>query len=159
MPQEYVHSGLNSLDSCRCCARATRNPWSLVVLMPRLALGWSAWELGIDKKGGKVTPPKTDMDKLYDLNKKQQIDSLASLGISKKQIKLLKLEEDRVNAILNPKSIKKIKVSKRDSLFGLNKKDQIQALEKLGLTKKEIRALRLESDRVEAIINKQKQEN
>ena len=124
-----------------------------------LALGWSAWELGIDKKGGKVTPPKTDMDKLYDLNKKQQIDSLASLGISKKQIKLLKLEEDRVNAILNPKSIKKIKVSKRDSLFGLNKKDQIQALEKLGLTKKEIRALRLESDRVEAIINKQKQEN
>ena len=42
-----------------------------------LALGWSAWELGIDKKGGKVTPPKTDMDKLYDLNKKQQIDSLS----------------------------------------------------------------------------------
>ena len=123
-----------------------------------LALGWSAWELGIDKKEGKVTPPKTDMDKLYDLNKKQQIDSLTSLGISKKQIKLLKLEEDRVNAILNPKSIKQIKVSKRDSLFGLNKKDQIQALEKLGLTKKEIRALRLESDRVEAIINKQKKE-
>ena len=123
-----------------------------------LALGWSAWELGIDKKGGKVAPPKTDMDKLYDLNKKQQIDSLLSLGISKKQIKALKLEEDRVNAILNPKSIKQIKVSKRDSLFGLNKKDQVKALEKLGLTKKEIRALRLESDRVEAIINKQKKE-
>ena len=123
-----------------------------------LALGWSAWELGIDKKGGKVVPPKTDMDKLYDLNKKQQIDSLLSLGISKKQIKALKLEEDRVNAILNPKSIKQIKVSKRDSLFGLNKKDQVKALEKLGLTKKEIRALRLESDRVEAIINKQKKE-
>ena len=124
-----------------------------------LALGWSAWELGIDKKGGKVAPPKTDMDKLYDLTKKQQIDSLTNLGVSRKQIKALKLEEDRVNAILNPKSIKKIKVSKKDSLFGLNKKDQIQALEKLGLTKKEIRALRLESDRVEAIINKQKQEN
>jgi len=124
-----------------------------------LALGWSAWELGIDKKGGKVAPPKTDMDKLYDLTKKQQIDSLTNLGISRKQIKALKLEEDRVNAILNPKSIKKIKVSKKDSLFGLNKKDQVKALEKLGLTKKEIRALRLESDRVEAIINKQKQEN
>ena len=122
-----------------------------------LVLGWSAWELDIDKKGGKVTPPKTDMDKLYDLNKKQQIDSLTSLGISKKQIKLLKLEEDRVNAILNPKSIKPIKVSKKDSLFGLNKKDQVKALEKLGLTKKEIRALRLESDRVEAIINQQKE--
>ena len=124
-----------------------------------LALGWSAWELGIDKKGGKVAPPKTNMDKLYDLNKKEQIDSLLSLGLSKKQIKLLKKEEDRVKAILDPKSIKKIKVSKRDSLFGLNKKDQIQALERLGLNKKEIRALRLESDRVEAIINKQKQEN
>ena len=124
-----------------------------------LALGWSAWELGIDKKGGKVTPPKTNMDKLYDLNKKEQIDSLLSLGLNKKQIKLLKKEEDRVKAILDPKSIKQIKVSKRDSLFGLNKKDQVKALEKLGLTKKEIRALRLESDRVEAIINKQKQEN
>ena len=124
-----------------------------------LALGWSAWELGIDKKGGKVAPPKTNMDKLYDLNKKEQIDSLLSLGLSKKQIKLLKKEEDRVKAILDPKSIKKIKVSKRDSLFGLNKKDQIQALERLGLNKKEIKALRLESDRVEAIINKQKQEN
>ena len=78
-----------------------------------LALGWSAWELGIDKKGGKVTPPKTDMDKLYDLNKKQQIDSLLSLGISKKQIKALKLEEDRVNAILNPKSIKTNKSFKK----------------------------------------------
>ena len=124
-----------------------------------LALGWSAWELGIDKKGGKVAPPKTNMDKLYDLNKKEQIDSLLSLGLSKKQIKLLKKEEDRVKAILDPKSIKKIKVSKRDSLFGLNKKDQVKALEKLGLSKKEIRALRLESDRVEAIINKQKQKN
>ena len=122
-----------------------------------LVLGWSAWELGIDKKGGKVTPPKTDMDKLYDLTKKQQIDSLTNLGISRKQIKALKLEEDRVNAILNPKSIKQIKVSKKDSLFGLNKKDQVKALEKLGLTKKEIRALRLESDRVEAIINQQKE--
>jgi len=99
------------------------------------------------------------MDKLYDLNKKQQIDSLLSLGLSKKQIKALKLEEDRVKAILDPKSVKTIKVSKKDSLFGLNKKDQVKALEKLGLTKKEIRALRLESDRVEAIINKQKQEN
>ena len=79
------------------------------------------------------------------------------LNSNKGQIKALKLEEDRVNAILNPKSIKQIKVSKRDSLFGLNKKDQIQALEKLGLTKKEIRALRLESDRVEAIINQQKE--
>ena len=99
------------------------------------------------------------MDKLYDLNKKQQIDSLLSLGLSKKQIKALKLEEDRVKAILNPKSIKEIKVSKRDSLFGLNKKEQVEALTKIGYSKKEIRALRLESDRVEAIINKQKQEN
>ena len=127
-----------------------------------LALGWSAWELGIKKDSkGKVkkVEPKTDMDKLYDLNKKQQIDSLLSLGLSKKQIKALKLEEDRVKAILDPKSIKEIKVSKIDSLFGLNKKEQVEALTKLGYSKKEIRALRLESDRVEAIINKQKQEN
>jgi len=35
----------------------------------------------------------------------------------------------------------------------------VKALEKLGFTKKEIKELRLENDRVEAIINKQKQEN
>jgi hypothetical protein len=127
-----------------------------------LALGWSAWELGVEKDSEskvKKVEPKTDMDKLYDLNKKQQIDSLLSLGISKNQIKALKKEEDRIKAILDPKSVKKIKVSKRDSLFGLNKKDQVKELEKLGFTKKEIKALRLENDRVEAIINKQKQEN
>jgi len=127
-----------------------------------LALGWSAWELGIkkDRKGKiKKVQPLTDMDKLYKLNKKEQIDSLLSLGLSKKQIKALKKEEDRVKAILDPKSVKEIKVSKRDSLFGLNKKEQVEALTKLGYSKKEIRALRLESDRVEAIINKQKQEN
>ena len=124
-----------------------------------LALGWSAWELGIDKREGKVTPTKTNMDKLYDLTKKQQIDSLLSLGISKKQIRLLKKEEDRVEALLNPRRIKKIRVSKRDSLFGLNKKAQVAALLKLGLTKKQIRALKKESDRVEAIINRQKQKN
>lgn len=127
-----------------------------------LALGWSAWELGIkkDSKGKiKKVQPLTDMDKLYKLNKKEQIDSLLSLGLSKKQIKALKKEEDRVKAILDPKSVKEIKVSKRDSLFGLNKKEQVEALTKLGYSKKEIRALRLESDRVEAIINKQKQEN
>jgi len=124
-----------------------------------LALGWSAWELGIDKREGKVTPTKTNMDKLYDLTKKQQIDSLLSLGISKKQIRLLKKEEDRVEALLNPRRIKKIRVSKRDSLFGLNKKAQVAALLKLGLTKKQIRSLKKESDRVEAIINRQKQKN
>ena len=126
--------------------------WQRIALM----MGWDKWSLGIKNKP-KKKEPITDMDKLYDLNKKQQIDSLTSLGISRKQIKALKLEEDRVNAILNPKSIKQIKVSKKDSLFGLNKKDQVKALEKLGLTKKEIRALRLESDRVEAIINQQKE--
>jgi len=64
-----------------------------------LALGWSAWELDIDKKGKKQA--KTIEQKLFDLSKKQQIDSLKSLGLSKNKIKELKYEKDRVEAIIN----------------------------------------------------------
>ena len=40
--------------------------------------------------------------------------------------------------------------------MGLNKKQQVSALLKLGFTKKQIRALKLESERVSAIIRKKK---
>jgi len=49
-----------------------------------------------DKKQAKTTEQK-----LFDLSKKQQIDSLKSLGLSKNKIKELKYEKDRVEAIIN----------------------------------------------------------
>ena len=39
-------------------------------------------------------------------------------------------------------------IKQKDSLVGTNKNSQIQSLLKLGLTKKEIRELKLEKDRV-----------
>jgi len=137
------------IDNIRNASNSDLEAWQRVAS----AAGWSAWELGI-KKGKNSNVKLTDEQKLIKLTKKQQVDSLLTLGISKKQINKLKLESDRVQAILNPKSIKKEKVSKKDSLFGLNKKQQVNALLKLGFSKKEIRALKLESDRVSTIMSK-----
>ena len=123
--------------------------WQRVALL----MGWSEWELGIDNEFIKSVPKLTGEQKLIKLTKAQQVDSLLSLGITKKQIRNLKLESDRVRAILNPKSIKIEKLSEKDSLFGLNKKQQVEALLKLGLTKKEIRALKLEKNRVSRIMS------
>ena len=139
------------IDNIRNASNSDLEAWQRVAS----AAGWSAWELGI-KKGKTSNVELTDEQKLIKLTKKQQVDSLLTLGISKKQINKLKLESDRVQAILNPKSIKKEKVSEVDSLMGLNKKQQVSALLKLGFTKKQIRALKLESERVSAIIRKKK---
>ena len=64
-----------------------------------LALGWSAWELDIDKKDKKA--PKTEEQKIFDLSKSEQIKKLLDLGLTKKEIKDLKYEEERVKAIIN----------------------------------------------------------
>ena len=139
------------IDNIRNASNSDLEAWQRIASIA----GWSAWELGINDKSSKSVSKLTDKEKLIKLTKAQQVDSLLSLGISKKQINKLKLESDRVQAILNPKSIKKEKLSKKDSLFGLNKKQQVAALIKLGFTKKEIRALTLESDRVNTIISKE----
>ena len=47
-----------------------------------------------------LTPEELEFKELKDLKKQQQIDSLTKYGLSKKQIRLLKYEEDRVKAII-----------------------------------------------------------
>jgi hypothetical protein len=84
--------------------------------------GWSKWNLGIGdsekiekvketikekKKKQKFTERKevkieiTPTEKLFNLSKKQQVDSLLNLGLTKKEIREeLKYEKDRVERIL-----------------------------------------------------------
>ena len=143
---------IKKIDNLKGAMDEQNADWQRVALL----MGWSEWELGIDDESSESAPKLTSEEKLTKLTKVQQVDSLLSLGITKKQIRNLKLESDRVRAILNPKSIKIEKLSERDSLFGLNKKQQVEALLKQGFTKKEIRALKLEDDRVSSIMSNKK---
>ena len=71
--------------------------------------GWSKWNLGIPdqkienvKKKIKFGDPVklTPTQKLFNLNKDQQVKMLLNLGISKPEINKLKKEKDRVDKIL-----------------------------------------------------------
>ena len=71
--------------------------------------GWSKWNLGIPdqkienvKKKIKFGDPAklTPTQKLFNLNKDQQVKMLLNLGISKPEINKLKKEKDRVDKIL-----------------------------------------------------------
>ena len=110
-------------------------------------------------------------EEVYDLKKDEQVRILKSLGLSSDEIKKLKLEEDRVNKILNmrDKDSKKIdeaiknqatyEPSKEEKeikrIFDLNKSEQIEILEGYDLSKEEIKALKYEQDRVDKILELQ----
>jgi len=120
-----------------------------------------------------------------DTKTKDQIDMLLDLGLTKKEIKALGKEDNRVNKIIElqnkpkekptevktppapapttktepkPKPKPKTETSEQklrrqfDSIKSENKPDQVKTLTKFGLTKKEIRDLRYEKDRVEKIL-------
>jgi len=110
-------------------------------------------------------------EEVYDLKKDEQVRILKSLGLSKEEIKKLRLEEDRVNKILSmrDKDSKKVdeaiknqetyKPSKEEKemkrIFDLNKGEQIEILEEYDLSKEEIKALKYEQDRVDKILELQ----
>ena len=56
----------------------------------------------------KLTPEELRFLDLKDLKKQQQIDSLTKYGLSKKQIRLLKYEKDRIEAIIKLQNKKRI---------------------------------------------------
>ena len=88
---------------------------------------------------------------------------LTQHGLSDDEIKELKKEEDRVNAILElqksqnkiyhpPKSVKKYTDLKNST----TKKEQEDMLEKIGYSESEIKSLKYEDDRVKAILDHKK---
>ena len=165
-----------------------------------LGLGWSTWDVGLGYYGGfdaakVLTPEEEKVKEIDDMKKltktKEQVDMLLDLGLSKKEIKALGKEQNRVEKIIElqnaeaepkkeaevkeeikeetkptpvakPKPTPKPKVKtvsaearlrrQFDSIKDENKPDQVKTLLKFGLSKKEIRALKYEKNRVEKIL-------
>ncbi len=79
---------------------ATEN-WQKVAL----ALGWSTWDVGLPYFGlaedkPVLTETEKQTQKLFDLNKSDQVKKLLDLGLTKKEIRALTKEEDRVKEII-----------------------------------------------------------
>ena len=79
---------------------ATEN-WQKVAL----ALGWSGWDVGLPYFGlaedkPVLTETEKQTQKLFDLNKSDQVKMLLDLGLTKKQIRALTKEEQRVKEII-----------------------------------------------------------
>jgi hypothetical protein len=70
---------------------------------------------GSEKKDRVTTPEDAISEELFDLKKQQQVDSLTKYGLTKKQIRALKYEKDRVDAIIKQQNKRK-KEKLKDSL-------------------------------------------
>ena len=86
---------------------ATEN-WQKVAL----ALGWSTWDVGLPYFGlaeaePVLTETQKQVKKLFDLNKSDQVKILLDLGLTKKEIRALTKEEQRVDEIIKLQNKKK----------------------------------------------------
>jgi len=88
-----------------------------------LALGWRTWDIGV---------PNEEEDQI------------------KVEVKERKKQEEKRFEGLTNKEINALK--RKDQIEALTKQQQVDSLLKLGVTKKEIRSLRLEEDRINKII-------
>ena len=121
---------------------------------------------------------KEKEEKIKDLNKAEQVDILEKEGMSREDIKALQYEKNRVDAILkieeektNPQKTKAVEVTEEKDLVkrkkvieeknlakrkkvikDMNKPEQVGILLKSGLSKKQVRALKSEASRIDAII-------
>ena len=105
-----------------------------------LLMGWRTWDVGASNE---------EMDQLrVDIKDRKKEEKKKAKDEEKERIR--KQEEERKYLGKTESEIKIIK--QRDSLTGTNKNSQNESLIKLGLTKKEIRELKLEKDRVNKIM-------
>ncbi len=92
---------------------ATEN-WQKVAL----ALGWSGWDVGLPYFGlaedkPVLTETEKQTQKLFNLNKSDQVKMLLDLGLTKKEIRALTKEEQRVDQIIKLQNKKKDAGSKK----------------------------------------------
>ncbi len=139
--------------------------------------------LKAQKSSDKTYTPSEDLDKIeklekesdpkkvFDLKKDQQVRALIDLGLSKKEVDSLRTEQPRVDKIIELKKIKgfdldslinaqvNYKMTKEEKLYkklkDLNKADQVKKLKNAGLSDSEIKKLKYEKDRVEALVKLQ----
>jgi len=141
---------------------------------------YGGWDAVADPTPEEIKQKKFDTMK-KDTKTKDQINMLLDLGLTKKEIKALGKENARVKKIIElqnkpkeesvdvktkptpetktkPKPKPKAETAEQklrrqfDSIKSENKPDQVKTLTKFGLTKKEIRDLRYEKNRVEKIL-------
>ena len=157
---------------------ASNEPWERLFM----TMGWPKWTLStkkesdLERKEDKteikeakekaefdaMTPLEQKTKALENLKKFQQVDSLKAYGLTNKEIRLLTREEDRINKILSLEGSEKKGISPADKaeekLYDLKKKQQVDSLTKYGLTKKQIRDLKYEEDRVNEILRLRKKQ-
>jgi len=144
-----------------------------------LGVGYGTYDVGLPYYGGWDKPKepteaerkKQEVDVMKrDTNTTEQTQMLLDLGLDKKQIKALRYEDARVKKIIElqnakvevdgekvevvkPKETNEEKLKRQfDSIKAENKPEQVKTLTKFGLSKKQIRNLRYEKDRVEKIL-------
>ena len=105
-----------------------------------LGLGWRTWDIGVRNE-------EHDQIKVEAKERKKQVrkDKVIKDREEKKRLAELRRFEGKTE-----KEIKLIK--EKDSIIDTNKSDQIKSLTNLGLTKKEIKDLKYEEDRVDKIL-------
>ena len=105
-----------------------------------LALGWRTWDIGV---------PNEEEDQIkVEVKERKKQERKDKLRREKEEKKRLE-EEKRFEGLTN-KEINALK--RKDQIEALTKQQQVDSLLKLGVTKKEIRSLRLEEDRINKII-------
>jgi hypothetical protein len=105
-----------------------------------LALGWRTWDIGVRNE-------EHDQIKVEAKERKKE-ERKKKLQFEREEKK--RLEEEKRFEGLTSKEINNLK--RRDQIEILTKQQQIDSLIKLGVSKKDIRSLRLESDRIDKII-------
>jgi len=118
---------VNKISNIREAANSDNEAWQRIALM----MGWNTWDVGVETTG--VEEARKEMKMVKDVQKIE--------GVT----------EEKAKEIVKDKEKLKV-VQQKIELFDLNKKQQVDKLKDLGLTSKEIKALKLESDRVSKII-------
>jgi hypothetical protein len=105
-----------------------------------LALGWRTWDIGVRNE-------EHDQIKVEAKERKKE-ERKKKLQFEREEKK--RLEEEKRFEGLSNKEINNLK--RRDQIESLTKQQQVDSLVKLGVSKALIRSLRLESDRIDKII-------
>ena len=94
------------------------NPYTEAWQKVALGLGWSTWDVdlpywGLAEEKPVLTETEKQVKKLFDLNKSDQVKMLLDLGLTKKEIRALTKEQQRVDEIIKLQNKKKDAGSKK----------------------------------------------
>ena len=81
------------------------NPYTEAWQKVALGLGWSTWDVdlpywGLAEEKPVLTETEKQVQKLFNLNKSDQVKMLLDLGLTKKEIRALTKEQQRVDEII-----------------------------------------------------------